>query len=116
MSTTGWLPPLLSRIQEDKTNVLVPVIDVIDDDTFGFMASPDTPITRVNVGGFNWGLLFNWHAIPPQELQRIHYQSHLPVRYVSVPTQRIEDKSGSCSNLVQLILTVLYIIMLGGST
>lgn len=79
-TTEGWLPPLLSRIKENETNVLVPVIDVIDDDTFKYNFQPNTGIKSVYVGGFDWGLIFNWHPIPERELKRIQYKSHVPVR------------------------------------
>ncbi len=32
----GWAEPLLARIAEDRTNVVYPVVDVIDDDTFEY--------------------------------------------------------------------------------
>ncbi|XP_052245473.1 polypeptide N-acetylgalactosaminyltransferase 5-like isoform X2 [Dreissena polymorpha] len=79
-ATEGWLPPLLSRIHENETNVLVPVIDVIDLDTFGYQGQVNTDIKSVYVGGFDWGLLFNWHPIPQEELKRIEYKTYLPVR------------------------------------
>ncbi|KAL4222594.1 Ricin-type beta-trefoil [Mactra antiquata] len=79
-ATEGWLPPLLHRIHENYTNVLVPVIDVIDDSTFNYNRLSGGGIKSVYVGGFDWGLLFNWHPIPEVELKRIEYKSYLPVR------------------------------------
>ena len=32
--TEGWLPPLLHRIAEDPTNVVCPVINAINPETF----------------------------------------------------------------------------------
>ncbi|KAG1670152.1 putative polypeptide N-acetylgalactosaminyltransferase 9 [Nymphon striatum] len=61
----GWLVPLLDRIARDSTTVVCPVIDVIDDDTFEFHYSHNV----VNVGGFDWGLTFTWHALPENELK-----------------------------------------------
>lgn len=78
--TEGWLEPLLHRIKENYTNVLVPVIDVIDDNTFNYNGLSGGGIRSVFVGGFDWGLLFNWHPIPDSELKRIHHKNHLPVR------------------------------------
>lgn len=76
----GWLPPLLHRIKENYTNVLVPVIDVIDDSTFKYNGLVGGGIRSVYVGGFDWGLLFNWHAIPEPELKRINHSNSHPVR------------------------------------
>ena len=59
----NWLEPLLSRIKESRTNVVTPIIDVINADTFDYTPSP---LVR---GGFNWGLNFKWDAIPRSELQ-----------------------------------------------
>lgn len=46
---TDWIQPLLSRIAESKTNVVVPIIDIINAETFKYSPSP---LVR---GGFNWG-------------------------------------------------------------
>ncbi|KAF7269919.1 hypothetical protein GWI33_017079 [Rhynchophorus ferrugineus] len=54
----GWIKPLLSRINEKKSNVVMPVIDIINPDTFGYSSSP---LVR---GGFNWGLHFKWENLP----------------------------------------------------
>lgn len=63
----GWLEPLLDRIAADPTNVVCPVIDVIDDSTLEFHFRDST---GVNVGGFDWNLQFNWHAVPEREKKR----------------------------------------------
>ena len=36
----GWLEPLLARIKHDRKTVVCPIIDVISDDTFEYMAGP----------------------------------------------------------------------------
>lgn len=59
----NWLPPLLERIVENSTRVVVPVIDIINSDTFEYSASP------IVKGGFNWGLHFKWDSIPPSQLK-----------------------------------------------
>ncbi|XP_069186090.1 putative polypeptide N-acetylgalactosaminyltransferase 9 isoform X2 [Procambarus clarkii] len=74
--TTGWLEPLLDSIARDPTTVVCPVIDVIADDTFAIRLSKPRD---VQVGGFNWGLIFNWHAIPSKERAR-HQHPAEPVR------------------------------------
>lgn len=63
----GWLEPLLDRIATNPTNVVCPVIDVIDDSTLEFHFRDST---GVNVGGFDWNLQFNWHAVPEREKKR----------------------------------------------
>lgn len=55
---TMWLEPLLARIAKDKTIVPMPVIDIINADTFNYSSSP---LVR---GGFNWGLHFKWDNLP----------------------------------------------------
>lgn len=44
-----WVQPLLNRITEDRKNVVAPIIDIINADTFKYTSSP---LVR---GGFNWG-------------------------------------------------------------
>ncbi|XP_060521266.1 putative polypeptide N-acetylgalactosaminyltransferase 9 isoform X2 [Cylas formicarius] len=73
--TAGWLEPLLDRIARDPTTVVCPVIDVIDDTTLAYMYHDST---GVNVGGFDWNLQFNWHAVPDREKKR-HKNTAEPV-------------------------------------
>lgn len=63
----GWLEPLLDRIARNKTTVVCPVIDVIDDTTMEYHWRDSG---GVNVGGFDWNLQFNWHAVPERERKR----------------------------------------------
>ncbi|CAG9532701.1 unnamed protein product [Cercopithifilaria johnstoni] len=60
----GWMEPLLDRIKKDPKTVVCPVIDVIDDNTFEYHYSK---AYFTNVGGFDWSLQFNWHAIPEKD-------------------------------------------------
>ncbi|CAG9767599.1 unnamed protein product [Ceutorhynchus assimilis] len=60
----GWIEPLLSRISSRKTNVVMPIIDIINPDTFGYSSSP---LVR---GGFNWGLHFKWENLPKGTLDK----------------------------------------------
>lgn len=53
-----WLEPLLARIKEDRRNVAVPIIDIVNADTFAYEAS------SVVKGGFNWGMHFKWDSLP----------------------------------------------------
>lgn len=59
-----WLEPLLTRIAHSKTIVTVPIIDLINADTFQYSPSP---LVR---GGFNWGLHFKWDNLPVGSLSR----------------------------------------------
>ncbi|XP_061579628.1 polypeptide N-acetylgalactosaminyltransferase 13 isoform X2 [Cololabis saira] len=73
--TTGWLEPLLARIKEDRTAVVCPIIDVISDETFEYMAGSD-----MTYGGFNWKLNFRWYPVPQREMDRRKGDRTLPVR------------------------------------
>uniref|UniRef100_M4AFK1 Polypeptide N-acetylgalactosaminyltransferase n=2 Tax=Xiphophorus TaxID=8082 RepID=M4AFK1_XIPMA len=77
--TTGWLEPLLARIKQDKKTVVCPIIDVISDDTFEYMAGSD-----MTYGGFNWKLNFRWYPVPQREMDRRKGDRTLPVRSGSV--------------------------------
>ncbi|XP_058791669.1 polypeptide N-acetylgalactosaminyltransferase 3-like [Phymastichus coffea] len=53
--TTGWLEPLLEAISKNRTRVVSPVIDIINDDTFSYTRS-----FELHWGAFNWDLHFRW--------------------------------------------------------
>lgn len=57
----GWFEPLLAKIKTNRSALAVPVIDIINADTFAYTSSP---LVR---GGFNWGLHFKWDALPKGE-------------------------------------------------
>ncbi|CAF1291796.1 unnamed protein product [Rotaria sordida] len=63
----GWLEPLLDPIARNPKASVVPLIEIIDDGTFEFKA---TPIESIQVGGFDWNLIFNWHVTPEREMKR----------------------------------------------
>ena len=65
-ATEGWLEPLLARIAQNRTNVVCPVIEVVNADDFGYQTS-DVIYER---GGFSWDLFFTWKAIPEEEKKR----------------------------------------------
>ncbi|CAG2115095.1 unnamed protein product, partial [Medioppia subpectinata] len=80
--TKGWLEPLLSRIVEDRTRVVCPIIDVISDENFEYI-----PASDMTWGGFNWKLNFRWYRevwdryrVPQRELDRRKNDRTLPVR------------------------------------
>ena len=81
-SILGWLEPLLERIAENKSIVVCPVIDVIEDSSFKFQYGS---AKSTSVGGFDWNLQFNWHAIPEHERERRQFQDWRPVRYRLLP-------------------------------
>ena len=54
----GWLEPLLTAIAENKTRVVSPVIDIINDNSFSYTRS-----FELHWGAFNWALHFRWFAL-----------------------------------------------------
>lgn len=78
-ATPGWIEPLLARIKEDRSNVVVPTIEVINADTLQYQAAAN-PDQR---GGFGWDLFYKWKPIPPEEQQLRKDESDY-IRYVTV--------------------------------
>lgn len=64
--------------------VVCPIIDVISDETFEYMAGSD-----MTYGGFNWKLNFRWYPVPQREMDRRKGDRTLPVRYIKVSAQFI---------------------------
>ncbi|XP_066928328.1 polypeptide N-acetylgalactosaminyltransferase 13-like isoform X2 [Clytia hemisphaerica] len=64
--TLGWIEPLLAKIKEKKSNVVMPVIDEISETDFHYNAVPE-PFQR---GVFKWRLEFTWRPIPQYEETR----------------------------------------------
>ena len=50
----GWLEPLIDPIARNPNVSTVPLIEIIDDNTFQLYS---TPIESVQVGGFDWNLM-----------------------------------------------------------
>ncbi|XP_018333179.1 polypeptide N-acetylgalactosaminyltransferase 13 isoform X2 [Agrilus planipennis] len=63
--TIGWLESLLAPIAEDRTTVVCPVIDIINDNTFAYIKS-----FELHWGAFNWNLQFRWYTLGNRELQK----------------------------------------------
>ncbi|XP_027765886.1 polypeptide N-acetylgalactosaminyltransferase 13-like, partial [Empidonax traillii] len=57
-----------------RKTVVCPIIDVISDDTFEYMAGSD-----MTYGGFNWKLNFRWYPVPQREMDRRKGDRTLPV-------------------------------------
>lgn len=66
-ATEGWLEPLIYPIAQNRTTVVTPVIDVIDDTTFKYNYGA---VSSLSVGGFDWNLQFNWHGVPERDRKR----------------------------------------------
>lgn len=74
--TEGWLEPLFNKIAEDPTNVVSPMIDVINSTTFEYIYENDPK--KFTVGGFLWRMNFQWIDVPEREIKR-RSNSHEPL-------------------------------------
>lgn len=63
-TNVGYAEPLLNRIKDNRQVLAIPVIDIINPDTFAYSSSP---LVR---GGFNWGLHFKWDSLPAGTLTK----------------------------------------------
>lgn len=61
------LEPLLQRIKEERSAVVCPIIDVINDENFAYMFSADR---KFQIGGFTWSGHFTWIPVPDFEIKR----------------------------------------------
>ncbi len=57
-ATQGWIEPLLQRIKDRPTNIVIPQIDGISDRNLEFNGHPGG--IGISVGGFTWSGHFNW--------------------------------------------------------
>uniref|UniRef100_A0A6B0VET3 Polypeptide N-acetylgalactosaminyltransferase n=1 Tax=Ixodes ricinus TaxID=34613 RepID=A0A6B0VET3_IXORI len=60
-ATDYWLEPLLQPIREDRTTVVCPIIDVVDDKSLQYMGNG---ADYFQIGGFNWKGEFVWINLP----------------------------------------------------
>ncbi|KAF7283654.1 hypothetical protein GWI33_023290 [Rhynchophorus ferrugineus] len=56
-ATKEWIEPLLDRIEENSSAVLVPIIDVIEASNLAYSTNGDSSF---QVGGFSWSGHFTW--------------------------------------------------------
>ncbi|XP_025103405.1 N-acetylgalactosaminyltransferase 7-like isoform X2 [Pomacea canaliculata] len=61
----NWLPPLLSRINYDRTILAVPIVDGINWDNMAYYSVYDS---RHHRGIFEWGFLYKESIVPEKEL------------------------------------------------
>jgi polypeptide N-acetylgalactosaminyltransferase len=64
----GWLEPLIHKIAEDSTNVVCPMIDVINNTSFEYIYASNPK--NFLIGGFKWRMSFNWFPVPEREIKR----------------------------------------------
>ncbi len=57
-ATEGWIEPMLQRIKDKPTNVVIPSIDGISDHDLQFHGHPGG--VSISVGGFTWSGHFTW--------------------------------------------------------
>ncbi|XP_071508632.1 polypeptide N-acetylgalactosaminyltransferase 4-like [Diadema antillarum] len=74
----GWLEPLLARLSEEKTAVVMPVVDEIDKDTFNYRVVAE-PLQR---GGFNWRFEYRWKPVPDYRNRRSRVE---PIKTPAMP-------------------------------
>ncbi|XP_078321051.1 putative N-acetylgalactosaminyltransferase 9 isoform X2 [Crassostrea virginica] len=71
-ANTGWLEPILSRIEESPHSVVCPIVDAIDADKLEYSKNGG-----YQVGGFSWSLHFTWRDVPARD--QVHRKYTDPV-------------------------------------
>ncbi|KAK7109707.1 probable N-acetylgalactosaminyltransferase 9 isoform X2 [Littorina saxatilis] len=69
----GWVEPVLTRIQEDRSAVVCPIVDYIDANTLQYSLNGG-----YQVGGFSWSMHFTWENVPERDKAKRKYTD--PVR------------------------------------
>ena len=58
----GWLEPLLARLKLKPQSAVMPIIEIINQDTMEYQ------YISINLGGFTWELVFKWDPISEDRL------------------------------------------------
>ena len=61
----GWLEPLLFAVQKDPHTVSVPLMDIVNADTFFY------EVSGLVKGGFNWGMHYQWDPLSDDEMKEV---------------------------------------------
>ncbi|XP_051870740.1 polypeptide N-acetylgalactosaminyltransferase 10-like [Pristis pectinata] len=61
-ANVNWLPPLLDRIAQNRKTIVCPMIDVINNDHFGY----NTQAGDAMRGAFDWEMYYKRIPIPPE--------------------------------------------------
>ena len=75
-ANTGWLEPLLARLQANPKIAVVPDIEVISFKNFEYISRKGS----YSLGLFTWQLMFNWGPLPLREKLRRKLESD-PIKY-----------------------------------
>lgn len=75
-ATDFWLEPMVDLIKKDRTTVVCPIIDVIDDKSLQYMG---TSSDFYQIGGFNWKGEFIW-INPPETWRKARKSKAEPMR------------------------------------
>lgn len=61
-ATEGWIEPLLQRIKDKPSTMVIPSIDGISASNLEYNGSPGG--LSISVGGFTWSGHFTWRSYP----------------------------------------------------
>ncbi|KAK5972274.1 hypothetical protein GCK32_003863, partial [Trichostrongylus colubriformis] len=77
-ANSGWIEPLLARIQEQRTAVVCPIIDSISDTNLAYLGG-----SHGGIGTFWWSLHYSISSLPKREIER---RKHPQTDYIRSPT------------------------------